>query len=80
VTTDVSRWGNSLAIRIPKVLADELQLSEGDAVTVEAGEGGSLVIRPARVRYRIDDLVAQITPANRHTESSWGPPVGNESW
>jgi antitoxin MazE len=80
VTTDVSRWGNSLAIRIPKVLADELQLSEGDAVTVEPGEGGSLVIRPARVRYGLEDLVGRITRRNRHAESGWGPPVGHESW
>lgn len=80
MTTDVSRWGNSLAVRIPKALADELRLAEGDAVTVEAGEGGSVVIRPARPKYRLEDLVARITPKNRHAESAWGAPVGNEAW
>jgi antitoxin MazE len=80
MTTDVSRWGNSLAIRIPKLLADELQLGEGDAVTLEAGENGALVIRPARPRYRLEDLVAGITPENRHPETGWGPEVGKETW
>lgn len=80
MTTDVSRWGNSLAIRIPKALATEAGLTEGDTVSVEAAGDGSLVVRPARARYRLEDLVGAITRRNRHGESAWGGPVGRESW
>lgn len=80
MTTDVSRWGNSLAIRIPKALADQLRLAEGDPVSVEAGDDGSLVIRPARARYRLEELVGRITRRNRHPETTWRAPVGREVW
>lgn len=80
MTTDISRWGNSLAVRIPKVLADEARLAEGDTVTLEAGEGGTLVIRPGQARYTLRELVGRITPRNRHRETAWGGPVGGETW
>jgi antitoxin MazE len=80
VTTDISRWGNSLAVRIPKALADRARLAEGDTVTVEAADDGSLVIRPARARYSLEELVRGITRGNRHAETPWGEPAGDESW
>jgi antitoxin MazE len=80
VTTDISRWGNSLAVRIPRALAEKARLAEGDTVTVEAADDGSLVIRPARARYSVDELVRGITRRNRHGETPWGAPVGNEPW
>lgn len=79
MTTLVSKWGNSLGVRIPKKLADEMKIGDGDAVDV-AVENGTLVVRPARKRYTIEELVADIRPDDRHGETDWGPPVGKEVW
>ena len=39
-----------------------------------------LLLRPARKEYTLDELVAQITPENRHEETDWGPRTGREAW
>jgi antitoxin MazE len=77
-TTQVSKWGNSLGVRLPKSVAREVQLDEGDTVHVSV-DNGTIVIRPSRPRYSLDDLVRRITRKNRHSESDWGT-VGDEVW
>lgn len=78
-TTQVSRWGNSLGLRLPKSVAQEAQLGEGDNVDVSV-DNGVIVIRPSRPRYSLDELVKRISPKNRHGESDWGAPEGHEMW
>jgi antitoxin MazE len=75
----VGKWGNSLAVRIPGVYAKDLGLEDGTDVEVCLLNGG-LFLRPSRKVYRLDELIAGITPENRHEETDWGPPVGRESW
>jgi len=79
ITTQVARWGNSLGLRLPKSVALEAQVVEGDTVDVSV-KNGAIVIRPSRPTYSLDELVGRITPRNRHGETSWGQPVGDESW
>ena len=79
MTTQIAKWGNSLALRIPKNLAAEANVQDGDAVDVSV-ENGALVIRPARKRYTIEELVADMRRDNRHDETDWGKPVGKERW
>ena len=79
-TTQLAKWGNSLAVRIPKAVADTAQLREGDPVDVGVNQEGSLVVRPARRKYRLKALVSQITAKNRHAETDWGRPAGTEVW
>jgi len=79
MTTQVSRWGNSLGVRLPKAVAGEVQLGEGDTVQLSV-DNGAIVIRPSRRRYSLDELVGRITPKNRHDESDWGGPLGDEAW
>ena len=76
----ISKWGNSLAVRIPQPLAREAHLNEGDSVALSLGGDGSIVLRSTRRRYKLSDLVSKITPQNRHGETEWGPPRGRESW
>jgi antitoxin MazE len=77
--TQLSKWGNSLGLRVPKSVAREVQLGEGDTVEVSV-EDGTIVIRPGRPRYSLDELVGRITPKNRHNEIDWGGRFGDEVW
>jgi len=75
----VSRWGNSLAIRIPASFSREVQIEAGDAVELQV-EAGRMVITPVRKACSLDQLLAGITDENLHGETEWGPPVGGEAW
>jgi antitoxin MazE len=75
----IAKWGNSLAVRIPKTVAEQARLQEGDAILIEVPEG-QIRLRPAQRIPTLKELVAQITPENRHREIDWGPDVGREIW
>jgi len=76
----ISKWGNSLAVRIPLAIAKQAGLVEGDCVTLALDRNGGIVLRPTRRKYKLSDLVAGITPRNRHRETDWGQPRGEETW
>lgn len=78
-TTQLSKWGNSLGLRLPKAVAREVQLGEGDTVQVSV-DNGAIVIRPSSPRYSLEELVPRITAKNRHSETDWGGPLGDEVW
>lgn len=75
----VARWGNSLALRLPKLIAEQAGLDEGTAIEVTVDDG-KLVVTAARSGPTLEELVAGITPENRHGETDWGRPVGREEW
>jgi antitoxin MazE len=76
----VQKWGNSLALRIPKSLALEAGLSSDAPVELTLVEG-KLVVEPATEDIpSLEELIARITPENRHGEVDWGLPVGKEVW
>lgn len=77
--TTVQLWGNSLAVRIPKVFTQQLELAANTEVEIEV-VGRKLVIRQARKEWTLDELLAGVTDANRHRETSWGGAIGNEAW
>ena len=79
MTTQVGKWGNSLAVRIPGAFAKELDLEEGAEVEVTRVKDLLLVRRRAR-EYTLDELLEQVTPENLHGETDWGPAVGSEAW
>src|SRR5579862_1317326 len=74
--TTVAKWGNSLALRIPLAIARQASLSEGDCLALPLDSDGGIVLRPARRRYELAELVAQIMPENSHRETDWGQPQG----
>lgn len=78
-STQVARWGNSLGLRLPKGVASEVRIAEGDLVEISVQEG-TIVVKPKRPRYSLEQLVGKITPKNRHEESNWGKPSGRERW
>ena len=71
------KWGNSLAVRIPKPVAEVAKLKEGDSLEIEAAEG-RVELRRASRRPTLARLVSQITPENRYAEISTGAEVGKE--
>ncbi len=78
--TQLAKWGNSLAIRIPKPVADAAKLRSGDALDVDVEGPGAVSIRKPQHEPTLEDLVRGITPENRHSETDWGLPVGKELW
>ena len=69
-----------MAVRIPLAIAKQASLGEGDCVKLALDREGRIVLRPARRRYELAELVAGITPKNRHRQTDWGRPQGKESW
>lgn len=76
-TAQIVKWGNSLAIRIPKPIAEMAGVEEGDPVVLEAARGQIKLVRSERIPT-LKELVAQITPENRYEEISAGPERGKE--
>ena len=76
----IQKWGNSLALRIPKSFAAESQLEQGMLVDMSLHEG-KLVVTPLRPpALTLEELLQGITPQNLHHEVDTGPVVGNEAW
>ena len=78
--TKIQKWGNSLGIRIPKALAQEVRIDEGASVNLTV-ENGPLIITPAaEKRYDLADLLGRVSPDNLHGETDAGPAAGREIW
>ena len=75
----IQKWGNSLALRIPKSFAIETNIERGTIVDVSI-EGDTIVFRPGKEELNLDDLLANITPENIHDETDFGKPKGSEVW
>lgn len=76
----VQKWGNSLALRIPKSFATETDLDSGAEVDLTL-EDGRLVITPvAPPAFELSELLARVTPENLHEEVDSGPSIGGEVW
>ncbi|QDV33133.1 AbrB/MazE/SpoVT family DNA-binding domain-containing protein [Tautonia plasticadhaerens] len=74
----IQKLGEGLGVPIPESIAREAGLEEGTSVEVSIRDG-ALVVRPTR-RYRLEDLLDQITAENRHDAFDTGPPTGEEVW
>jgi antitoxin MazE len=77
--TRVQKWGNSLALRIPKAMAIEAGLSADAPVEVRV-EAGNVVIQAVGSSFTLDDLLDGITSENIHAEIDTGPAIGHEAW
>ncbi len=77
--TQIGKWGNSLAVRIPSAYAKELGLRDGTDLDVALVNGGLLLL-PRTKKYTLDELLAGITDDNLPDEWDTGPPVGKEVW
>ena len=78
-TQKVTMWGNSLGIMLPQTITQQMELKQGDVVTIST-EGHRIVLSPARLRYTLDELLQDVTPDRQHDEVDWGEPMGEEGW
>ena len=77
--TVVQKWGNSLALRIPKTMAEHIKVKEGAPVEVRE-DGGTLWIKPLGAKPSLRELLGKIKPENLHGETKTGRAVGKEAW
>jgi antitoxin MazE len=81
----IQRWGNSLALRIPKPLAEMSELKEDSEVDLSVSKRRLVVVASKRTaagrrRYNLTTMIRQLTPENSHKDIEFGPAVGKEIW
>ena len=76
----IQKWGNSLALRIPKSFAVETHLEQGTLVEMSLHDGKLLVTPLAQPAITLEELLKNVTPQNLHHEVDTGPAVGGEGW
>lgn len=79
MVTTIQRWGNSLAVRIPKAFAAQAKLTEDSDIDISL-DGDNIIISPAKRAWKLEELVRKITPSNQHREIGWGDRTGKETW
>jgi antitoxin MazE len=78
--TRIQKWGNSLGVRIPRSLAEAVGVGPGSEVSLSVLDG-ELIVKPAfPSRFRLEDLLADITPENLHSAVDTGEAVGAEAF
>ena len=76
----IQKWGNSLALRIPKALAEEVHVRQNTQVEISLVDG-KIVVEPVKTPdWTLEDLLEGITDENLHLEVESGPSVGKEVW
>jgi len=80
-TGKISKWGNSLGVRIPQEAVDQLRLKDGESVELILG-ADSITIRPTKQRKKWTEaeLLKGVTPEMVGGEIDWGGAVGKEIW
>jgi antitoxin MazE len=78
--TRVQRWGNSLALRIPKSFATEIGLSQNSSVEISFVDGRIIVVPVVKRKLTLNQLLAQVTEENLHAEVDTGSAMGREAW
>ncbi len=78
--TRVKKWGNSLALRIPKPLAVEVGLEDSSPIEISLMDGRLVITPVVEPELSLATLLAQVTEENLHGEVDTGPAVGGEVW
>ena len=76
----VQRWGNSLALRIPKPFAEDAEVDEGALLDLSVLRGKLVASSVRRKKFTPRQLLSKVSKKNLHGEADFGPPVGREVW
>jgi antitoxin MazE len=76
--TSAQKWGNSVAVRVPKSIVEKAGVRPRDSFDIDVVRG-NIVLKPRLSRdFRLESLVKGITKRNVHEVVEFGPPVGRE--
>lgn len=78
--TRVQKWGNSLALRIPKAFATHVGLDDNSLVEITLRDGTLVIVPTPHQSYTLDQLLDAVTEANLHREVDTGERAGREGW
>ena len=78
--TRIQKWGNSLALRIPRAVAREIGLNQNAPVEIALMDGKLVVMPVVKRKLTLEKLLAQVTDENVHREIDTGAPAGREVW
>jgi len=78
--TKIQKWGNSLALRIPKSFAINANLRQNETVDLAIDKEKIIITLVGKKEYSLNDLLEGISENNLHGESDTGTPVGKEIW
>ena len=78
--TSIQKWGNSLALRIPKSFATEIGLHRETSVEISLANGKLVITPVAKPKPTLKQLLAKVTEENLHHEVDTGSVIGNETW
>ncbi len=78
--TKVQKWGNSLAVRIPRGLTLSVRLRNGSLVDLSSVKGKLIITPVEETEYTLEQLVAKVNDKNIHREVDTGKAIGRESW
>jgi len=76
----VKKWGNSLGLRIPKTIANQINIQDGSRINLVLKNNKIELSPAASEKYRLYDLIELISESNLHNEISFGEPQGKEIW
>lgn len=80
MTTKIQKWGNSLAVRIPKELAKEASFKEGSVIIFSSKDNSLVIKHEKKPTYTLKELLKDFDIKKQHKESDWGKPKGTEVW
>lgn len=80
MTTTIQKWGNSLAVRLPKLITRRLRVRAGTEVRVEMNRQRIIIEQVPKKEETLRGLVAKIIPGTRHKKIDWGRTMGKEAW
>jgi antitoxin MazE len=78
--TKIKKWGNSLALRIPKSFALNANLRQDELVDISIDKEKIIITPIGEKEYSLDELLEGVSEDNLHGEFDTGVPVGKEIW
>jgi antitoxin MazE len=80
MTSRIQKWGNSLAVRIPKAFADEMNLAESSFIKMMLKDGALIITPGDEPKWDLKELLGEVTDENIHGEWETGGAAGKETW
>ncbi|WP_206814357.1 AbrB/MazE/SpoVT family DNA-binding domain-containing protein [Chroococcus sp. FPU101] len=77
ITQKISMWGNSLGVRLPQAIIQQIGWEEGALVTISI-EDNRIILTSTKPKYTLEELLKNVTPEMQHDEIDFGEPVGEE--